>query len=53
MFFGKVEFEKQQKVYIDLEKGSIKKIYVKEGDQVKKGDKFFEYEGEDYFDEVE
>lgn len=38
-FSGKVEPEKQQKVYIDSEKGSIKKTYVKEGDQVKKGDK--------------
>ncbi|MFP9036044.1 biotin/lipoyl-binding protein, partial [Enterococcus faecalis] len=43
----------QQKVYIDSEKGSIKKTYVKEGDQVKKGDKLFEYEGEDHSDEVE
>ncbi len=52
-FSGKVEPEKQQKVYIDSEKGSIKKTYVKEGDQVKKGDKLFEYEGEDHSDEVE
>ncbi len=52
-FSGKVEPEKQQKVYIDSEKGSMKKTYVKEGDQVKKGDKLFEYEGEDHSEDVE
>ncbi|MED4811579.1 efflux RND transporter periplasmic adaptor subunit [Bacillus atrophaeus] len=52
-FSGKVEPEKQQKVYIDSEKGSIKKTYVKEGDKVKKGDKLFEYDTADNSDEVE
>ncbi len=41
-FSGVVESQKAQKIDVDMSK-KIEKVYVSEGDQVKKGEKLFEY----------
>ncbi|KPH72133.1 MULTISPECIES: efflux RND transporter periplasmic adaptor subunit [Bacillaceae] len=43
-FSGKVEAEKMEKVFPDPEKGTVKEIFVSEGEEVKEGTKLFEYE---------
>ncbi|WP_068675207.1 efflux RND transporter periplasmic adaptor subunit [Oceanobacillus sp. Castelsardo] len=43
-FSGKVEAEKMEKVFLDPEKGTVKQIFVSEGEEVKEGTKLFEYE---------
>ncbi|WP_405099836.1 efflux RND transporter periplasmic adaptor subunit [Oceanobacillus sp. FSL H7-0719] len=43
-FSGKVEAEKMEKVYLDPAKGTIKEVFVSEGDTVEEGTKLFEYE---------
>ncbi|MDQ0208050.1 efflux RND transporter periplasmic adaptor subunit [Alkalicoccobacillus murimartini] len=43
-FTGKVEAEKQEKVFADSELGKIKETFVQEGDEVEEGTPLFEYE---------
>lgn len=43
---GTLKLEEQQVIYEQQESGQIAEFYVKEGDQVKKGDKLIRYEDE-------
>ncbi|MGN7309869.1 efflux RND transporter periplasmic adaptor subunit [Alkalicoccobacillus gibsonii] len=43
-FTGKIEAEKQEKVFMNPELGKIKETFVQEGDEIQEGDPLFEYE---------
>ncbi|NBJ70343.1 MULTISPECIES: biotin/lipoyl-binding protein [Clostridia] len=43
LFAGVVEPKETQKIMLEPDRGSVKEIFVKEGDKVKKGDKLFSY----------
>ncbi|MFU0790732.1 MAG: Biotin-lipoyl-2 domain-containing protein [Virgibacillus proomii] len=43
LFAGVVEPKETQKIMLEPERGRVKEIFVKEGDEVKKGDKLFSY----------
>jgi HlyD family secretion protein len=43
LFAGVVEPKETQKIMLEPDRGKVKEIFVKEGDEVKKGDKLFSY----------
>lgn len=43
LFAGVVKPKETQKIMLEPERGRVKEIFVKEGDEVKKGDKLFSY----------
>ncbi|MCM2675223.1 efflux RND transporter periplasmic adaptor subunit [Alkalicoccobacillus plakortidis] len=43
-FTGKIEAEKQEKVFMNPELGKVKETFVQEGDEINEGDPLFEYE---------
>ncbi|MFC0469841.1 efflux RND transporter periplasmic adaptor subunit [Halalkalibacter kiskunsagensis] len=43
-FSGKIEPEKHEKIYVEPDKGTVKEVFVKEGDTVEEGTPLFEYE---------
>lgn len=49
-FTGKVEAEKQEKVYVDPALGKVKETFVQEGDEVEEGTSLFEYSPEEVED---
>ncbi|AXI10734.1 efflux RND transporter periplasmic adaptor subunit [Oceanobacillus sp. 143] len=46
-FSGKVEAERMEKIYYDPAEGTIKEVFVSEGDAVEEGTTLFEYEPEE------
>ncbi|TSB47988.1 efflux RND transporter periplasmic adaptor subunit [Alkalicoccobacillus porphyridii] len=49
-FTGKVEAERQEKVFTDPAIGKIKETFVQEGDEIEEGTALFEYESEEVED---
>ncbi|MDT8860396.1 efflux RND transporter periplasmic adaptor subunit [Alkalihalobacillus sp. MEB130] len=43
-FSGKIEPEKHEKIYLEADEGTVKELFVKEGDIVEEGTPLFEYE---------